>query len=93
VVFRRDRRKNLSLFASLLYVSDPDLFRSVSRVFSRHLLFRHGVLLLLAEQRMVKHRPWPSVRLGSNRRKMVKNADVDLDRIDYLYSELACVAW
>jgi hypothetical protein len=93
VVFRRDRRKNLPLFASLLYVSDPEFFRSAARVFSRHLLLRHGVMLLLAEKRIVKHRLVPSKLLGSNRRKMVKNAVTDLDRIDYLYSELACVAW
>ena len=32
VMFRRDRRRNLPLFASLLYVSNPEVFRSSARI-------------------------------------------------------------
>ena len=31
MVFRRDRRKNLPLFASILHVSNPELFRALAR--------------------------------------------------------------
>ncbi|MGY1733771.1 hypothetical protein ACI798_19865 [Geodermatophilus sp. SYSU D01045] len=93
VVFRRDRRKGLPLFASLLYVGDLDLFRSGIRVFARHLLVRHRVLVLLAELRTVGTRPFPSVRVGTNRRKMTRGLRSDPERIDYLYSELTCVPW
>jgi hypothetical protein len=92
VVFRRDRRKNLPLFASILHVSDPDLFRTMARPLARHLLLRHGILASLAELRVVAHRPRPSLLLRANRRKMYRSP-LQPDQIDYLYSELVCVAW
>src|SRR5688572_6398843 len=56
VVFRKDRRKGLPLFASLLHVSNPDLFRRCARPFTRHLLVRHGIPATLLEQRVAGHR-------------------------------------
>lgn len=93
VIYRRDRRKRLPLFASILHVSDPDLFASLGRRFARHLLLRHGVLATLAELRVVRHRPRGSVLLGSARPKMFRSDRLAADRIDNLYSELVCVAW
>ena len=52
VLFRRDRRKNLPLFASLIYVSDPVLFRTGQRPVHRHLLFRHRIPFTLVELRV-----------------------------------------
>ena len=43
VMFRKDRRKNLPLFASILYVGNPELFRTTAKYVFRHLLFRHGI--------------------------------------------------
>ena len=93
VMFRRDRRKGLPLFASVLYVSDPALFRSMARRFARHLLIHHGALATLAEHRIVGYRPRPSVRLRSPRRKMFRSPSLAPSQIDYLYSELVCVSW
>jgi hypothetical protein len=93
VVFRKDRRRNLPIFASVLHVGNPALFRRMARPFSRHLLLRHGVLATLAELRVVGERPWPSVLLGEHRRKMFRSPSLAPDQIDYLYSELVCVAW
>jgi hypothetical protein len=93
VVFRRDRRKNLPLFASVLYVSNPSLFRAMARPFARHLLFHHHALATLAEQRIVGYRPRLSVRLRSPRRKMFRSPSLAPAQIDYLYSELVCVSW
>lgn len=93
VMFRRDRRKRLPLFASLLHVSDPQLFRELARPFTRHLLLRHGVPLTLVEQRVVAYRPGWAHRLASSRPKMYRSDRLPADQIDYLYSELACVAW
>jgi hypothetical protein len=93
VVFRRDRRKNLPLFASILYVSNPDLFRRMARPLARHLLLRHGIPATLVETRVATHRPWPSITLGSPRRKMFLSSRLAAQQIDYLYSELVCVAW
>ena len=93
VVFRKDRRKRLPVFASILYVNNPELLLAMGGRLSRHLLFRHGVLATLAELRVVKQRPRLSLMLGSPRRKMFKSAHLTPDQIDYLYSELVCVAW
>jgi hypothetical protein len=93
VVFRRDRRKGLPLFASLLHVSNPDLFRRMARPFARHLLLRHRVLATLAEDRVTGYRPRLSYGLGAPRRKMFQSPSLDPAQIDYFYSELVCVAW
>jgi hypothetical protein len=93
VIFRKDRRKGLPLFASVLHVSNPELLRRLQRPFARHLLLRHGVAATLAEERIVGHRPRVSFRLRSSRPKMFKSAQLEPAQIDYLYSELVCVPW
>ncbi|HEY8472304.1 MAG TPA: hypothetical protein VIL37_06655 [Natronosporangium sp.] len=92
VILRRDRRKRLPIFASILYVSDPELFRELVRPLTRHLLLRWGVLATLAELRVVKHRPAWSVRMAG-RPKMFRSDRLGPDQIDNLYSELVCLAW
>lgn len=92
VVYRTDRRKGLPLFASLLHVSDPELFRALRRRFQSHLLLRHGIPALLAEIRVAGHRPRLSRLLPDTRRKMVRGDLPDHD-VDYLYSELTCLSW
>jgi hypothetical protein len=92
VIFRKDRRKGLPLFASILYVSNPELFRRLFRQVSRHLL-RHGVPATLAEPR-VTGGLLPGGRLLANpRRKMVLGDGVADQDVDYLYSELVCLSW
>ena len=93
MMFRRDRRKGLPLFASVLYISDPTVFRVMAARFARHLLLRHRVPVTLAEERIVGYRPRPSLRLKSPRRKMFRSLSLAPAQIDYLYSELVCVAW
>jgi hypothetical protein len=93
VVFRKDRRKGLPLFASVLHVSNPALFRAMERPFARHLLIHHGALATLAEERIVGFRPRPSLRLRSPRRKMFRSSSLGPAQIDDLYSELVCVSW
>jgi hypothetical protein len=93
VIFRRDRRKDLPLFASVLYVSNPSLFRRMASVFGRHLLLRHRIPLTLLELRIVGGKPAGSLRLRSSRPKMFKSDSLRPEQIDNLYSELVCVAW
>jgi hypothetical protein len=93
VMFRRDRRKGLPLFASILYVGNLELFRTTAKFVFRHLLFRYGIPLTLAELRVAGDRPKPSIRLKSPRPKMYRSAYLCPEQIDYLYSELTCVAW
>lgn len=93
VIFRKDRRKKLRLFASVLYVSNPTLFYEMGRQFARHLLIHHGAVATLAEDRIVGRRPRPSLRLRSPRRKMFRSPRLEPAQIDDLYSELVCVSW
>jgi len=93
VIFRRDRRKNRPLFASILYVSDKELFGRVAKYVFRYLLLHHGIPITLAELRVVGARPRLSIMLRSPRPKMYRSANLRPDQIDYLYSELTCVAW
>lgn len=93
VIFRKDRRKGLPLFASFLYVSDPRLLRELARPLARHLLVRHGALVTLAEERIVGHWPLASLRLRSGRPRMFRSARLEAAQVDYLYSELVCVPW
>ena len=92
LIFRRDRRKRLPLFASILHVGNPEVFRDCAALFYRHLLLRHGIPATLAELRVVGHRPHRSVTVRG-RPKMYLSESLDPDQIDYLYSELTCVAW
>jgi hypothetical protein len=91
VMFRRDlgRFKRFPYFASILYVSDPDLFRDCSPNFYRYLLLRRGIPMTLAEIRVVLHRPARSISVGAPN-KMFLSEDLQPEHIDYLYSELTC---
>jgi len=93
VVFRKDRRKGLALFASLLHVSNPELLRRMARPLGRHLLLRHGAFATLAEERLVKYKPPGASVLRSPRQRMFRSSRLEPGQIDYLYSELVCVAW
>jgi hypothetical protein len=93
VVVRKDRRKRLPLFASVLHVSDPEVFRENDAAVFRHLLLRHGAAATLAERRVLGYIPRFSHLLASPRPKMYRSATLGPADIDYLYSELTCVAW
>jgi hypothetical protein len=93
VVFRKDRRKGIPLFASILYVSNPDLFRAMSGRVCRHLLVRHGAVAMLIERAVVEHHPRLSRTVESPRRKMFRSPSLAPAQIDYLYSELVCLSW
>jgi len=90
VMFRRDKRKRLPLFASILYVGNRDLFRDWGSHFYRYLMFRRGIAAALAEIRVVGHRPARSVMV-EGWPKMFLSEDLAPAQIDYLYSELVCV--
>jgi len=93
VIFRKDRRKNLPLFASILYVGNIKLFESASHHFYRYILLHYGIPFTIAEFRIVGHKPRFSIMLRSPRPKMYRGALLRPEQIDYLYSELTCVAW
>jgi len=92
VIARKDRRKNLPLFASILYAGNPELLRQTIHDFCRHMLLRHHLPVTLAEIRVVGFMP-RGPQLRQPRPKMFKSKTLGPSNIDYLYSELTCVAW
>ena len=78
------------MFASILYVGNPDLFRDCAPHFYRYLLLRRGIPVTLAEVRVVGHRPARSVMVAGPQ-KMYLSEDLEPAQIDYLYSELTCL--
>ena len=92
VVFRKDRRKRLPLFASILHVSDPALFAVGFGSVAAHLL-RRGALMTLLERRVADVRPAFARPLSRARPKMFKSGTLNQGEVDYLYSELTCVPW
>jgi hypothetical protein len=93
VIFRKDRRKGLALFASILYVSDPGMFATIAGPLARHLLVRHRIPLTLLERAVVPYAPRLSRSIQSPRRKMFRSPTLGPAQIDYLYSELVCLSW
>ncbi|MFC7724021.1 hypothetical protein ACFQW6_02810 [Nocardioides sp. GCM10028917] len=93
VMARRDRRRGLPVFATLLYVSDPVVLGRAGHAPYRHLLLRHLTLVTLAERRVTGRPPRLSRAQRSPRRRMFRSPDLADHSIDYLYSELTCVPW
>lgn len=93
VVFRKDARKNVRAFASILYVSNPEMYRRYARRVAARLLTHHGVAATLVELRVAGGRPAGSIVLSRSRPKMFRSDSLGPDQIDYLYSELTCLEW
>jgi hypothetical protein len=91
VVFRHDRPRNLPLFASLVHVSDQEVFRRMFRSFAGHLLTRHRLPATLLEPRVAGFRPRGAIRVPTERRRMFLSDSLEPHQIDLLYSELVCV--
>ncbi|MEZ0340654.1 hypothetical protein ACAG25_11800 [Mycobacterium sp. pV006] len=92
VVFRCVPRKNIRRFAALVYVSDPDLFRTAAPHFFQHLLLRYGMVATLIEKHVVDGDfAWSAT--VSPRAKMFRSATLRPDQIDFLYSELTNMRW
>lgn len=91
VMYRCDygRIKRRATFASILYVGDPELFRSCAPRLYRYLLLRRGIPVTLAETRVTGHRLPRSV-VTEGPKKMYLSDDLDPAQIDDLYSELTC---
>ncbi|WP_224748851.1 hypothetical protein [Nocardioides hwasunensis] len=92
VIHRKDRRKGLPVFASLLHVSEPELLPRAWPRLSSHLL-RQGALVTLVEERVAGWTPPGARVLARPRPKMFRGDDLVAEDVDYLYSELTCVAW
>ncbi len=92
VMHREFRHRDKPLYAVLLHVSNPDLFRRALLPMTRHLLVRHRLVATLGELRIIEHRPRLSFKLTAWP-KMYRSASLEPGQIDNLYSELVCVPW
>lgn len=90
VMYRRDQYRHRSVLASVLYVSNTELFRRWGPHFYRYLLLRRRILATLVEVRVVGHRPPRAIQV-SGRPKMYLGDVIRPTQIDYLYSELTCL--
>jgi hypothetical protein len=94
LVFRRDRRKGLPLFASPIYVGgDPALLEAAWPLVRSFLLVRHRLPLTLAERRILGFARGIGLELSNPRAKMFRGNRRTPTAIDYLYSELTLVEW
>ena len=94
MIFRKDWRQGLPVFATVLYASDPELLTELMRPFGRHLLLRHGLAVTLLERAVVPSRPRLSFAIRDNPHvKMFRSPTLEAAQVDYLYSELVCVSW
>jgi hypothetical protein len=96
VMVRRERRKDLPVFASLLHVGNSALLSGHFGLLGKHLLVHHKLVATLLQVTQVQRRPALSYRLARPRPKMFRPARGSVlspDAVDYLYSELALVAW
>ena len=91
VMYREHRVKGVPV-AVIIHVSNPRLFHRAILPLTRHLLIRHRLLAVLAELRIIGHRPPLSFKVTSWP-KMYRSASLEPDQIDDLYSELVCVPW
>jgi hypothetical protein len=94
VLFRKDRRKGLPLFATPLHVGgDVRLVERGWATIASELLLRHRAPATLAEHRVLGFDPRASVPLTSPRPKMFRSTRLEAGDIDYLYSELTLLEW
>ena len=93
LMFRRDRRKGLRLFATPLFAGgSPASIESAWGVIRAHLL-RKGLVFTLAEHRILGFSRGLGAELANPRPKMSRGDGIPADEVDYLYSELTLVAW
>lgn len=93
LIYRRDRRKHLPIFASPLYGGgDRGMLQAGWRSVSAH-LFRRGFPATLAERRVLGFTPrGPGRELAHPRAKMYRG-ELAGTEVDYLYSELTLLEW
>lgn len=93
LVFRRDRRKRLRLFATPLFVGGSGTVIEAAWGEIRAHLLRKGLVFTLAEHRILGFSAGLGTELSAPRSKMFRGDALRADQIDYLYSELTLVAW
>ena len=92
VISRRDRRKRLGIFRSVLFVSDHEVFAEHQRTILNTFL-RQGSPLTLVERRVAPTSLAGAYGMRSGRPRMFKSSSLEAQDVDYLYSELTQIPW
>lgn len=92
LIYRRDRRKGISAFATIIHASHLPLLRLALPALRSYFLRRERLVATLAETRMIG-RPPGAIDVPETRRKMFRSEHLAADQLDYLYSELTCLPW
>lgn len=92
VMFRKDTRRGVRAFASVLYVGDSAVFREHARCLGARLLGQ-GCVATLVERRISGGTPRGGHAIQQNRPKMYRSPTWTATDVDYLYSELTCLEW
>lgn len=93
LMFRRDRRKGLRLFATPLFVGGQSACIEFAWGSIRSHLLRKGLPFTLAEHRILGFSRGFGTELANPRPKMFRGSGMPAGAVDYLYSELALVEW
>lgn len=93
LVFRRERRKRLPLFAAVLYAGGDRALLQRAWPTVRGRLLRRGMPFTLIEPRVLGFTPRAGRVLSNPRVRMVRGDGLPAEQVDGLYSELALVQW
>lgn len=93
LMFRRDRRKGLRLFATPLFAGGSAACTESAWGAVRSHLLRKGLIFTLAEHRVLGFSQGFGTALANPRPKMYRRIGIPAHEIDYLYSELTLVEW
>jgi hypothetical protein len=91
VMYRETRGKAVP-YATIVHVSNPQLFHRAILPLTRHLLIRQRLLATVVELRIIGTRPPLSMKVTAQP-KAYRSASLEPGQIDYLYSELLCLPW
>jgi hypothetical protein len=90
VVWRETRLKGIA-GASILAVSDPELFLRCRLAVGGHLLLHDGLPYSRTEARLLPRLPWPRIELAGYRSKVFKSDTLTQADISNLYTELVAL--
>lgn len=92
VISRRDRRRGIRGFRTVLWVSDPEVFTAgIGALTARYL--REGSVATLVERRVAPEHIRGGLPVRNPRPKMFKSRTLEASAIDNLYSELTEIPW
>jgi hypothetical protein len=93
VIFRKERLYQMPITATVIYVSNPQLFERAINVFCRYVLLHHRAVITHVEERIAKIASSCCSYQTSGRLRMYRSSSLGPAAVDYLYSELIALEW